>query len=391
MPSTDLLIIAGEPSGDMHATKLVQELRQSQPTLQITAMGGEQLAAAGANIIVDCKELAVVGAVEILKVWRQIRNAFQKIKSHILEDKPKTVILVDYPGFNIRMAKFAKQHDCRVIYYISPQVWAWNQRRVHKLKKWVDVMAVIFPFEVTFFKQFNIAAKFVGHPLAEKPLCPFSTEEAKQTLNLSLNNPVIALIPGSRNSEVLTLIPALLDAAKQLHSTHPSLQFVLPKANSIDSNWLNEQLATCPVPIKVTTEDRYTTMQAADIAIAASGTVTLELALLEKPMIIIYKTNPITFWLGKKVIKLKFLGLPNIIAEKSIVPELLQSEMTAENIAKHTQELLSNSALYTAQKNALSQIHYHLKDEESKTSLSNLIIKTINTHKEGGESKLNDN
>lgn len=373
MHSTDLLIIAGEPSGDMHAAKLVQELRSTQPHLEISAMGGDQLAAAGANIIVDCKELAVVGAIEVLKAWRQIRNAFQKIKNHILEQKPKTVILVDYPGFNIRMAKFAKQHNCRVVYYISPQVWAWNQRRVYKLKKWVDVMAVIFPFEVTFFKQFNIDAKFVGHPLAEKPLCSLTPDEAKKKLNLSQNYPVIALIPGSRNSEVHTLLPALLDAAKQLYATNLSLQFILPKANSIDSTWLNEQLATCPVPIKITTEDRYTSMQAADIAIAASGTVTLELALLEKPMIIIYKTNPITFWLGKKVIKLKFLGLPNIIAGKSIVPELLQSEMTAENISQQTQALLTNSELYSGQKKTLAQIHYHLKDEDNKTSLCSLI------------------
>lgn len=374
MHKTDLLIIAGEPSGDMHAAKLVHELLNSQPNLHISAMGGEQLAAAGAKIIVDCKELAVVGAIEVLKVWKQIRHAFQQMKKTILEQKPKIVILVDYPGFNLRMAKFAKQHNCQVIYYISPQVWAWNQRRAYKLKQWVDVMAVIFPFEVQFFEKFNVNAQFVGHPLAEKPLCALSPTDAKKQLNLSHENPVIALIPGSRQSEVHSLLPALLDAATLLYSKNSSLQFILPKANSIDSNWLNEQLATCSTPIKVTTENRYTTMQACDIAIAASGTVTLELALLEKPMIIIYRTNPITFWLGKKVIKLKFLGLPNIIAEKSIVPELLQSEMTAENIAKHTQELLSNSTLYEAQKNGLSQIHHHLKDDETKISLSNLIL-----------------
>jgi lipid-A-disaccharide synthase len=373
----DILLIAGEPSGDMHAAKLVRELQSARPGLTISAMGGEELAATGTQIIVDNKELAVVGFIEVIKVWSKIRHAFKILKKTIREQRPKIVILVDYPGFNLRMAQFAKQQGCQVVYYIGPQVWAWHQSRVHKIKRCVDLMAVIFPFEVDFFQQFNIPTHFVGHPLATEPLCPFTPEQAKKRLNLQTQHPVIGLLPGSRNSEVRVILPALLAAATLLYRQNPELQFILPKASNIDAQWLKEQLALYPIPIKVTTGQRYTTMQACDIAVAASGTVTLELALLEKPMIITYKSNPITFWLGKKLVKLKSLGLPNIIAANNIVPELLQSELTAENITHHVNNLLANPSQYATQKNNLAKIHNLLRSDATKVSLSKLLLENL--------------
>jgi lipid-A-disaccharide synthase len=375
--STNILIIAGEPSGDMHSAKLVRELKLAQPNLMISAMGGEELAAAGANIIVDAKDLAVVGFVEVIKVVRQLKNAFTRLKKLILEQHPKIVILVDYPGFNFRMAKFAKQHGCHVIYYISPQVWAWHQSRVHKIKRWVDVMAVIFPFEVEFFQRFNICAKFVGHPLAAAPLCPFTPAEAKQELQLHPKHQVIGLVPGSRLSEVRAILPPLLAAAAELYQQNSQLQFVLPKASNIDADWLNQQLAKYPVPITVTTHNRYTTMQACDIAIAASGTVTLELALLEKPMIIAYKGNALSFWLAKRLVKLKHIGLPNIVAKHEIVPELLQSALSPANIVAQVNLLLSDPSYYSTQKQHLAAIHQQLKSPITEICLTALILEIL--------------
>ena len=373
----DILIITGEPSGDMHAAKLIRQLKAAQPQLTVSAMGGEQLAAAGATTIVDHKGMAVMGFIEAIKIWRLIKKALKQLKNTIRQQRPKVVILVDYSGFNLPMAKFAKEHGAHVLYYIAPQVWAWRQNRVHKIKRWVDTLAVIFPFEVEFYRGFNIEAHFVGHPLAAQPLCTLTTAQAKLQLNLTPAQRVIALLPGSRRAEVRAILPTLLAAATQLYAEHPELQFVLPKANAIDDAWVNEQLAMVTVPIKVTTQNRYTTMQACDIAIAASGTVTLELALLEKPMIIVYKGNPLAFWLAKKWVKLDHAGLPNIIAKREIVPELLQSDMSPENIVSHVQQLLTDKTVYATQKNNLAKIHQQLQSDSTTVSLEEQVLKIL--------------
>ena len=373
----DVLIITGEPSGDIHAAKLIRELKAAQPDLKVGAMGGEQLASSGATIIVDHRGMAVIGFVEAIKIWRLIKKAMRQLKSTIREQHPKVVILVDYSGFNLHMAKFAKEQGSHVLYYIAPQVWAWRQGRVQKIKRWVDTLAVIFPFEVEFYQGFKMKAHFVGHPLAAQPLCSLSTAQAKLKLDLTPAHPVIALLPGSRRAEVRAILPTLLAAAVQLYAKQPELQFVLPKASFIDDAWINEQLAMIAVPIKVTTIDRYTTMQAADIAIAASGTVTLELALLEKPMIIVYKGNPLAFWLAKKLVKIDHAGLPNIIAKREIVPELMQSEMTMENIVSHVQQLFNDKTVYAAQKNNLANIHQQLQSDSRAVSLSEQVLNIL--------------
>ncbi len=373
----DILIITGEPSGDMHAARLVRELREREPGLRIGAMGGEQLAAAGAEIIVDHRGMAVMGFVEAFKIWRLIRRAFKQLKKAIRERRPRLVILVDYSGFNLPMAKFAKSQGCQVLYYIAPQVWAWRQGRVHKINRWVDTLAVIFPFEVEFYRGFNRLAHFVGHPLAKEPLCSLTPAQAKFQLDLAPAQPVIGLVPGSRMAEVKAILPTLLSAAAKLYAENPELQFVLPRASTIDTLWVEEQIAQHSLPIKVISTDRYTTLQACDIALAASGTVTLELALLEKPMVIVYKGNPLAFWLAKKWVKLDHAGLPNIIAKREIVPELLQHDFTIEKIYKHVQELLLNEKEYQRQKNELMKLQQTLNSVTPKCSLSELVIERL--------------
>ncbi len=369
----DILIVAGEPSGDMHGARLVRELKIRHPELTISAMGGEQLTDAGATLIVDAKELSVVGFIEVLKVLGKLRKAFKLMQNFIHQNKPKLVILIDYPGFNIRLAKVAKQSGCKVLYYISPQVWAWHQSRVKKLKAWVDLMAVIFPFEVTFFQQFQMPAKFVGHPLALESLSSLTTEEAKQKLGIDSDKIVIGLLPGSRNGEVQAILSTLLSAASKLYQINPHYQFVLPRASTIDKLALDKAIESSNVPILVTETDRYTTMQACDFAIAMSGTVTLELALLEKPMIIVYKGNPLSFWLAKHLVKIAHVGLPNIVAGRLIVPELLQQAANADNIASTTQALLDDIDALAEMKIALQNLREQLKDDAQKTSLIDIV------------------
>lgn len=370
---TNILIVAGELSGDMHGARLVRSLKAQQPDLHITAMGGENLAAAGAEILVNARDMGVVGAIEVIKVLPTIWRAYLRLKKFIRETHPKLVILIDYPGFNIRLAKLAKLSGCKVLYYISPQLWAWHQSRVNKLKRYVDMMAVIFPFEVAFYKKFQMPAKFVGHPLTIEPLSKLTTEEAKKQLKLNPNEKVIALLPGSRNGEIQAVLQTLLNTAEKLHKANPNYQFVLPKASNIDKSSLTEKLQACSAPILITETDRYTTMQACDLAIASSGTVTLELALLHKPMIIVYKGNPITFWLGKRVAKVDYLGLPNIIANQSIVPELLQDDATDESISKIAENLLNDSTTYQKMQTALIEIKQQLQGNNEKTSLIELV------------------
>lgn len=359
----------------MHGARLVRELKTEHPEYQISAMGSDQLAAAGAEILVDAKDLAVVGFVEVLKVLGKLRTAFITLRTYIQLHKPKLVILIDYPGFNLRMAKVAKQSGCTVLYYISPQVWAWHQSRVKKIKRWVDMMAVIFPFEVNFFQQFDIPAKFVGHPLASAPLTTFTTQAAKQQLGFAETTTVIGLIPGSRNSEVKAILATLLATAKQLQQTNPAIRFVLPRATNIDQGWLTTEIQSCEANILITETDRYTTMQACDFAIAMSGTVTLELALLEKPMIIVYKGNPISFWLAQKLVKIKHIGLPNIVANKLIVPELLQNEANANKISVTAQGLLNDEKIPTS----LQQLKAQLNDDNLKIPLIDIVTDLMST------------
>lgn len=374
----DILIVAGEPSGDMHGARLVRELKAKNPKLNISAMGGEQLTDAGANLIVDAKDLSVVGFVEVIKVLGKLRAAFKQLKTFIDRESPKLVILIDYPGFNLRLAKVAKQAGCKVLYYISPQVWAWHQSRVKKLKRWVDIMAVIFPFEVRFFQQFQVPAKFVGHPLASEPLSSLTTQEAKQQLGFNSDQTVIGLLPGSRKGEVDAILPTLLNTASKLYANNPHYQFVLPRASTIDKTTLENAIKACDAPILITDTNRYTTMQACDFTIATSGTVTLELALLEKPMIIVYKGNPLSFWLAKHLVKLDYIGLPNIVANRLIVPELLQNAASVENITATTEKLLHEANALTEMQNDLKNLHAQLKDDEQKVPLVNIVNELLN-------------
>lgn len=340
-----ILIVAGEPSGDSHGAHLVQKLRQAMPYSEFTAMGLSKLSAAGANLIVNAEELAVVGFVDVFLKLTKIVRAFRRVLRFIKKTPPKIMILIDYPGFNLRLAKAVKKINpsVKVIYYISPQLWAWRYQRMETIKQYVDHMAVILPFEVEMYQRENIPVHYVGNPLIDQvqtSLLPndrrkyFGFDNAQQT--------IIGLMPGSRESEIRFILPTLIDSARRLQQELPDVHFLIPVAPNIKLAMLKPYLETLPFPITLVENLHYDAISLCDAVIVASGTATLEVALLNKPMVIVYKSSKINMAIAKRVVNVTHIGLCNIVAEKTIVKEFIQDQATPDQISHEVKELLFN-------------------------------------------------
>lgn len=339
----NILISAGEASGDMHAANLVRAVGKIAPNIKFYGMGSSLMQSAGVKLIVDSGNLSIMGWFEIILKFSKIRKAFSDMQNALYHDKPDLLILVDYPGFNLRLAKIAKKAGVKVLYFISPKVWAWKQSRVKKIKKYVDMMAVIFPFEVDFYKKFQVPVTFIGNPLLDMVKPKLTLREAQKTFNLDLNCKTIGLFPGSRKGEIKRLLPIMLKTAELLKNKNPNLQFLLPKASSITIDDLNPYLQTSAIKLNIISNQNYDVMQACDAIIAASGTVTLEIAIMAIPLVLIYKTSWLEYQIVKRLIKIPYVGLCNIIANKKIIQELLQYDASPENIATEIEKILHNS------------------------------------------------
>lgn len=380
-----ILIIAGEASGDMHAATLVKNLREKAIDLQFFGMGGEKMQAQGVKIIQNINQLALVGLTEVIRHFPLVYRAFKTVQHFIEQQKPGLVILIDYPGFNLRLAKIAKNAGCKVFYYISPQLWAWHQSRVGLIKKYVDIMAVIFPFEVDFYKQHSISAYFVGHPLVEKVKPKLSVDEAKKLFNLQENRITIGLLPGSRNSEIRRLLPILNKTAKILKNKI-NAQFILPLAPTLKKATITALLDS-ELDVKIVTQQMYDVINVCDALIVTSGTATLETTLLEKPMAIIYKSswlNAILFYFVKKV---KFLGIANIIAGKEIVKEFLQHRARPTLLADEIQKILADEEYRNNMIKELNKIKRAL-NQDQQTELSHLVLSFLSKPKEAKQSNI---
>ena len=335
-----LLIVAGEASGDMHAAHIVTALKSLRPSIEVDAMGGEALRAHGANILVDNHDLAVVGLVEVIGHYPAIRRALQTLKNHLQNDPPDLLVLVDYVEFNLRLARHAKALGIPVLFYISPQVWAWRQNRVKKIGKVIDRMAVIFPFETRFYERHGIPVRYVGNPLVGKVRATAPADDVANTLGIDRRHPVVGLLPGSRRSEIARMLPLFADAAAAIREALPEVQFVLPVAPGIDHDDIAARL---PSRLDVRVSDRfgaYDLMQLCDAIVTASGTATLETALMGVPMVIAYRVSPLSYALLRRLIQIPDIGLVNIVAERRIVPEFVQGDATASNIAAGILRLL---------------------------------------------------
>ncbi len=335
-----ILLVTGEASGDLHGSKVVKALRQKNPEIQILGVGGEQIRGAGAQMVLDSSQLAVVGITEVLGLLGSLREAYGKIKEVIQKSGLSLLILIDFPDFNLMLAKVAKRAGIPILYYISPQVWAWRSGRVKKIASRVNRMAVIFPFEIPIYQSAGVPVEFVGHPLLDI-MDPSAGEDCSLPEGWG-GDPLIALLPGSREREMKSLLPEMIRGAEILLKKRPAARFLLPAAPTIHAKTLKGMVRSSSLPILVVEGKTYAAIQAADMVIVASGTATLETAILGKPMVILYRVSPLSYWIGRALIKVNSIGLVNIVAGDKFVPELLQGEATGERIAAEALRILED-------------------------------------------------
>lgn len=337
-----IMIVAGEASGDMHGANLVREMLNLDPMLNFYGIGGNRLREEGVELLANASDMAVVGLTEVVSKLGSILKIMGMMKRSLDERRPDLVILIDYPDFNIPLAKAAKKRGIKVFYYISPQVWAWRKSRIGQIKKTVSKMAVILPFEVETYRQKGFEVNYVGHPLLDMVKLNYSKQESRKKFGLSENEITIGILPGSRTSEVRILMPELLQAAQILKREMPDLQFVLPLADTLEETSVTEIISGFNVKVKVVSGHTYDVISCADLALVASGTATLETALLGIPMIIVYKISMLSYFIGRLFVHVKNIGLVNIIAGKTIVPELVQGDASGKRIAAESLSILKN-------------------------------------------------
>ncbi|SMC27817.1 lipid-A-disaccharide synthase [Desulfacinum hydrothermale DSM 13146] len=358
-----IFVSAGEASGDLHASSLVRAMRREHPHLQVSCLGGPRLEEAGARILVDNRDLSLIGVLQVLPKARTLYGAWRTLRNHLVSKRPDLVVLVDFPDFNFLLGRLAHRLGLKVFYYISPQVWAWRRGRIRSLKRFVDTMAVILPFEEAFYRRHGMRVHYVGHPLADtlahvpdKAACRKALGLDGETHTGSRSARTVCLLPGSRRGEVRTFLPLLLDAARRLYRRHGDLQFLLAAAAELDPSSLPGLGSFDDLPLRIVHGDTHRALRACDLAVAVSGTVTLEAALLGTPLVIVYKVSPIEYHAGRFLIRVPFIGLPNLVAERRIYPELLQEDASPERIAGEVERLLTQPRALEEQRSGLREI-----------------------------------
>lgn len=368
-------LIAGEASGDLHASNLMRQLKVYDSNADFMFLGGDLMQAQGGKMLVHYRDMAYMGVVEVIANMGKIRRNFKVCKEAMLEYKPDAVILVDYPGFNLRMAKFAKQHGLKTFYYISPKIWAWKKRRAYTIKKYVDKMFAIFPFEIDFYRQFDYNVEYVGNPLmdAMKDFEPKLLDAKAFRDKYSLpDKPIIALVPGSRRSEIDKLLPEMLAIIPQFDG----YQFVVCGAPGIDENYYDKYIAGSDV--RVVFGDTYNIVKNAVAAAVTSGTATLETACLETPQVVCYKMNTLTYWAAETFVKIKYFSLVNIIAGREVVKELLQSHLS-NDIAAELHRIVSDDDYRNKMLSDYKEIKSTLGNGLASANTAQVIVESLHT------------
>ena len=338
-------IVAGEASGDLHGSNLVKAMRRLNPGIVFCGIGGKKMERAGVKILTSSSEMAVVGLTEALYRLQTIAKASRKLKSILKTNRPDLIILIDYPDFNIHIAKTAKRFHIPVLYYISPQVWAWRKGRVRKIARRIDHMAVVLPFEEAFYSHRGMRVDYVGHPLMDT--CPqdLDPEQVVGTLELNRSYPVVGMLPGSRREEIRGLLPVMVKAGEILRRHYPGIRFLLPLAQTIDPEFVQPFIDHTTVNIRVIKRDIYEALSVCNLALVASGTATLQTAIMGVPMVVVYKVSPISYWMGKMIVKVPYISLVNLVAGEEVVPELIQDNAIPERLAKEALTILGDEAV----------------------------------------------
>lgn len=370
-----VMLVAGEASGDMHGAELARRLRESG--ILCIGMGSRHMRDAGVELIVDSSSIAVVGLFEVLAHWSEIQEALKGLRAALAARRPRLLVLIDYPEFNLKLAETAKALGIPVLFYVSPQVWAWRPKRIHKIGRRIDHMAVIFPFETELYRSAGIPVTYVGHPLAQRVKAGSDRSTALRDFGLDPALKTVALMPGSRTGEIKRLLPVLVAAALLIQQRIPGVQFVLPAAPSLDAAGLQRQIDASGLRVPVVQGRTYDAVNSSDIAITASGTATLEVALLETPMIVVYKVSPLSYAILKRLITVKQIALANIVAGQPVVPELIQSDATPDKIAEEAARLLTDAAYHRRMRENLAGIRQRLGSQDGIAEVGKLVIRLL--------------
>jgi lipid-A-disaccharide synthase len=355
------MIVAGEASGDMYGASVVTALRKKVPGIRFLGIGGPRMEEADVKILYRASEVAVVGITEVFPKMKFIHRVLHELKEALSKDSPDLVILIDYPGFNLNLAKTAHQLGIPVLYYIPPQVWAWRERRVKKIADRVDRVAVILPFEKEFYSTHGIQVDYVGHPLLDGMDMSTSREQAREHLGIGSNRfPVVGLLPGSRNEEIARHLPPILRAAERISRSYPDLHGIIPMASTVDVARVKPYLEGVQIGITARSGDTREVLSACDLALIASGTATLEAAITGTPMVVLYRVSFFTYFLGKLLAKISHIGLVNLVAGRQIVPELIQGEATDARLAEEGLALLEDGQKREDMKESLRQVREQL-------------------------------
>jgi lipid-A-disaccharide synthase len=379
MASKKILLVAGETSGDLHGAHLVEAIHQIDPEIQLVGVGGEHLARKGMKILYPSQSLAVVGITEVLFKLRAILKVLKGLKESLDLEKPNLIILIDFPDFNLRLAKIARQKGIPVLYYISPQIWAWRPGRVKLIAERVKKMVVFFPFEVPLYKAAGVDVEWVGHPLIDIVKPTLSKEEAFRKFGLDPQRRTIGLLPGSRIHEVERHLPPLLASAHLLQKEIPDLQFVIALAPGFAEETLSPWMRDRPAPLKFIQGWTYDVMNISELLILASGTATLEGAILGKPMIIVYKGSQLSYWIARAMVQVRHIGLANLVAGKGIAPELIQRDVNPKRIAEEGLRILKDSVLQQEMVESLKEVRQRLGNPGAAQRAAHIVMSMLQT------------
>jgi len=358
-----VLIIAGEASGDLHGAGLIRELNKLNPEIEFFGVGGEGMKKEGVNLLLTIEKLAFMGFFEVMKNIQLIRELKKMLSNFIDQDKPDLVILVDYPGFNLRFAREVKKRKIPILYYISPQVWAWGRRRVKTIRELVDKMLVFFPFEEKLYNDAGVKVNFIGHPLLDLVKPNFSKEAFRKRLQLREKEFLIGLIPGSRWQEIENILPQMVRSCLILRERLKNLQIAVALAPTIDKQKVSSFLKKLNCEVVLLEESTYDLMSHSDLLLATSGTATLESAISGTPLIILYKTSFLTYLLARSLVKIPYIGMVNIVAEEKIVPEYIQFQVKPKKISLEMEKILKHREEYERIKMKLYEVKKRLGEK----------------------------
>lgn len=369
-----IFISTGEASGDLLGGNLAKALLQKNPNLNIVGMGETHMRNAGVELIEDLSKMGVVGGFEVIKHLKDIYQTAKKVKNYLKKHHPDLVILIDYPGFNLHIARAAHKMGLKVLFYVSPQIWGWRYGRIKRIRRYVDHMAVLYRFEENLYQKENVPVTFVGHPLKEVAKPTLSKQDTYNALNLDPSKPIVALFPGSRKQEIQRLLPIILEAKQQIQKVMPEVQFAMPIADTLEKENFYRQLSD---DITIVKNNTYNLLSICSSAIAASGTATLEIGLMQVPLVILYKLSAPTYWALMCMTKIKNIGLCNIIAGELVAKEYLQYQATADNLANETIKLLKDKAYSDSIKQKMTSLQSQLGQGNPAENAADLVCELI--------------